>query len=213
MRSLLSLIGCAALYGFSIGSVHSVGLASWNLLKFPGMILLTSLLCAPAYSFSIRLVSEGLSYREIHQLSLRIFRDICILLASFSPVIFFLGVTLSKPTAESLNEYPAFLGGNVALIALCGCSALWVQGRRLLRQKQLTPKQALNILLIWMGLSLVVGGQCAWYLRPFFGVASIPKPPIIEGHHPDWRGATSFYEAVYHIFDPPDMELPSSAPP
>ena len=30
-------------------------------------------------------------------------------------------------------------------------------------------------------------------------------PPFIEGTNPDYRGATSFYEAVYHIIDPPPL--------
>ena len=47
------------------------------------------------------------------------------------------------------------------------------------------------------------GGQCAWYLRPFFGPSTIRDIPFIEGSAPDYRGATSFYEAVYHLIHPP----------
>ncbi len=59
----------------------------------------------------------------------------------------------------------------------------------------------------WLLLSLLVGGQWAWYLRPFFGVASISAEvtPFCLGTLPDYRGATSFFEAVLHLVDPPPL--------
>jgi hypothetical protein len=37
-------------------------------------------------------------------------------------------------------------------------------------------------------------------MRPFCGVVGAP---FMLGSQPDFRGATSFYEAVYHVFVPP----------
>ena len=50
----------------------------------------------------------------------------------------------------------------------------------------------------WLALSLLVGGQAAWTLRPFFGVRSIPgaETRFFLGSSPDYRGSTNFYEAV-----------------
>jgi hypothetical protein len=42
-------------------------------------------------------------------------------------------------------------------------------------------------------------------LRPYFGVSTIKDIPFIEGSRPDYRGARSFYEAVYHLMDPPPL--------
>jgi hypothetical protein len=56
----------------------------------------------------------------------------------------------------------------------------------------------------WLAISLLVGGQVAWTLRPLFGVASIPgtETRLILGSAPDYRGATNFYEAIYHLVAP-----------
>ena len=53
----------------------------------------------------------------------------------------------------------------------------------------------------WLALSLLVGGQAAWTLRPFFGVRSIPadQTRFFLGSSPDYRGSTNFYEAVYDV--------------
>ena len=53
----------------------------------------------------------------------------------------------------------------------------------------------------WLALSLLVGGQAAWTLRPFFGVRSIPgaETRFFLGSSPDYRGSTNFYEAVYNV--------------
>jgi hypothetical protein len=56
----------------------------------------------------------------------------------------------------------------------------------------------------WLALSLFVGGQAAWFLRPFFGVASIAgkETRFFLGAAPDYNGSTNFYEAVYHLIIP-----------
>ena len=57
----------------------------------------------------------------------------------------------------------------------------------------------------WLALSLFAGGQCAWYMRPFFGIGALKgdSPPFFLGTAPDFRGARSFYEAVWNLVQPP----------
>ena len=45
-------------------------------------------------------------------------------------------------------------------------------------------------------------------MRPFFGVRGLAKtaPPFFLGTAPDFRGARSFYEAVYNLVVPPRTE-------
>ena len=44
-----------------------------------------------------------------------------------------------------------------------------------------------------------------WFFRPSFGPSSMPGLLLVEGTREDYRGATSFYEAVYHLIAPPEL--------
>lgn len=204
-RLAVQIALASAVYGFSVGSLHSVRLATWNLAKFPLLIFGTSLICAIGYYVFSQFITRRLRFREVVELALRTFRDVAVLLASLSPVCFFLAKTVVQPDEHSLNEYPFFLGLNVLFIALCGTVALLRQTLGLLRTHHLTLRRSVLIVLAWLALSLFAGGQCAWYLRPFYGPSTIKDIPFMEGTNPDYRGAGSFYEAVYHLFDPPPL--------
>ena len=210
MTSLLRIAGGSAIYGFAIGSVHSPKLATWNLAKFPLLIVITALVCGLAYYAFALVVSRRLTLGDVTAMSLRTFADISVLLASLAPVAYFLATTIDHPTEESLREYPFFLGLNVAFIAFCGSVALLRQATRLSRERDLALRQAIAILTAWLAISLFVGGQCAWFMRPFFEVSTNPAPMFMEGTRPDFRGATSFYEAVWQLVDPPVCTGPCS---
>jgi hypothetical protein len=207
VKCLAALALGAAVYGGSIGAVHSWLFAARNLIKFPLLILGTAALCAPAYALVARFLAARLSFVEALGLVLRLFRDACLLLAALAPACLFLARTLEPPGRDGLGEYPLFLGFNVALIAICGSLALVRRGRVLLHERALSRWRVTLLLGCWLLLSLLVGGQWAWYLRPFFGVASIGAEvtPFCLGTLPDFRGATSFYEAVLHLADPPPL--------
>lgn len=199
------LVIASAIYGFAIGSVHSRTFAIYNLVKFPLLILITAAVCSVSYYAAIRFVTRRLSFGEVQGLAVGTFQEIALLLASLSPVSFFLAKTIRQPDAEGLNEYPLFLGLNVLLIAICGTVALIRRTSILVSQHSLDARMGALVMFLWLSLSLFVGAQCAWYLRPFFGVSTIDASQVgfIEGTRPDHRGATSFYEAVYHLFVPP----------
>jgi hypothetical protein len=204
-RALGTMIGASATYGFSIGAVHSWLYATRNLLKFPLLLLCTGAVCALAYFVLARFFGTPLSFRRVQGLVLEIFRDLAVLLASLAPVTLFLALSLQEPVGEDLGEYPFFQGLNVIAIALCGCLAVARQATALRTDYRLQGRLIVPLLTGWMALSLFAGGQCAWYLRPFFGIASRidNNPPFCMGTAPDFRGARSFYEAVYNLVDPP----------
>jgi len=204
-RALVAIVLGSAVYGFAVGSLHSYRLAAWNLLKFPLLILLTGLLCAIAYYVFSQFITRKLAFRDVVTLALGTFGDVAILLASLGPVCFFLARTVLQPDRESLNEYPLFLGLNVAFIAICGTAALVRRTVRVARRCGMSLRRSAGVLLAWLAVSLFAGGQCAWYLRPFFGPRTIEDIPFIEGSNPDYRGATSFYEAVYDLIEPPPL--------
>lgn len=206
-KKLLTLVLASAIYGFAIGSVHSPLFAARNLIKFPLLILATAAICSICYYLLVRFAGVALCFGEVQRLVLELFRDTSVLLFALSPACYFLAVTIARPDLGGLGEYPLFLGLNVAFIAICGSVALVRQAWVLLRRFAVTLRRSLVILVGWMALSLLVGGQGAWYLRPFFGVSTISGEvtPFCLGSLPDYRGATSFYEAVYHLTSPPQL--------
>jgi hypothetical protein len=58
-----------------------------------------------------------------------------------------------------------------------------------------------------LALSLAVGGQAAFYLRPFVGLPATRggDPPFLLGDAPDARGARNFYAAVWQVVTSPPL--------
>lgn len=198
----------SAVYGFSIGLIHSLNFACRNLIKFPALIIVTSLLCCLAFWLASRLITGKLTFAEVQHLGLTVYHDVSLMLFSLSPCFVFMALVFVKPDDMGLNEYPLFLFLNVAAIAVSGTVALVQRGRGLVRTKDVSGFAAVCLLFCWLSISLFTGAQCAWYLRPFCGVSTIPasETPFMLGSRPDIRGDTSFYMAVYHIIEPPPLD-------
>src|SRR5436190_20265050 len=207
-RHVGTLLAASALYGFSIGCVHSLRFGLHNLLKFPLLFLVTGAACAVAYFLFARLVGGvRFAFVDVQRLAMRLYRDAALLLAALAPANWFLARTLVPPDATSLHEYPLFLGLNVGFIACAGALALVRQVRALARYHPWPLSRRVITVGGWLALSLLVGGQAAWTLRPFFGVRSIPgaETRFVLGSAPDYTGATNFYEAVWHLVRPPPL--------
>jgi hypothetical protein len=207
-RDLATLLLASALYGFSIGSVHSTRFGLHDVIKFPLLFVLTGAACAVAYFLWACLVG-GFRFRfvDVQRLAIRLYRDAALMLAALAPANWFLARTVVAPDETSLHEYPMFLGLNVCFIAAAGTLALIRQVRALARYHPWSLPRRLTLVSGWLALSLLVGGQAAWTLRPFFGVRSIPgaETRFFLGSSPDYRGSTNFYEAVYNVVAPPPL--------
>ena len=199
------LVAASAAYGFSIGLSNSHVYAVRNLVKFPLLLLSTSAICSLCYFVLARFLGAELRFGAVQRIVLEVFRDCSLLLASLAPVATFLSLTMAGTTADDLGGFPAFLGFNVAAIAVCGCLAVHRCGRAV---GDAVARAAQRRLLIaaWMFASLLVGGQTCWLIRPFFGSSSTAdwSSPWFSGSEPGFRGARSFYEAVWFVVAPPD---------
>jgi len=205
MKRIPRLLVASAIYGLSIGAVHSLRFAALNLLKFPLLIGLCVSVSAGAYFVVARLLAPELGFSAVRRLVIASYADLSALLAAFAPVTLFLAVTSRAPTSlVDLGEYPSFLAGQVALIAVAGVLSVGRQAAALTARHGLPRARALALVGGWLAVSLVVGGQSAWYLRPFFGNRAVPDDgSFCQGSRPDFRGAGSFYEAVYQLAIPP----------
>ena len=195
----------SASYGFSIGFFHSTTYALRNLIKFPLLICVTASICAMSYFLVSRLLGARIGFFSVQKLSLDIFAGISLLLASLSVTNLFLALTLDPPSsAVELGGYRLFQGFNILLISICGSLALIREGGQLLAEHDLGAKRVSALILVWLALSLFVGGQGAWYLRPFFGVSTHPHfQEFCRGTQIDEGGINNFFEAVYHlVFQP-----------
>jgi hypothetical protein len=210
--ALVRLVVAPAAYGFSVGAVRSWRFALLDLVKFPLLFAISIVVCAASYFLVARLVAPSLTLGDVRRLVIEVYAGVAVLLASLGSVCLFFALTIAPPTStENLGEYPWFLGLNVLLIAVFGSLAVVRQASRLLRDHGLSRTRMAVTVAGWLTLSLLVGGQCAWYLRPFFGNRAVPDDgSFCLGTRPDFRGAESFYEAVYHLAAPPSRGRPGA---
>ena len=162
MGQLAKLVVASAIYGFAIGSVHSLTFATHNLIKFPLLILTTAAVCAVSYYAAVQFVTRGLSFRDVQRLAVDTFQEIAVLLASLSSVSFFLAKTIDQPDAAGLNEYPLFLGLNVLLIAICGTVALIRRTTFLIKRYSLDVRTGCLVMFVWLSLWLLILSLKYW---------------------------------------------------
>lgn len=104
-----------------------------------------------------------------------------------------------------LGEDDAFLALNMACVAASGTLALVRQAGELLIGRELSKARASALVGTQLALSLLVGGQAAFSMRPLFGLPAMRGnvPPWFLGHEADLRGATNFYESVWQTIRQP----------
>jgi hypothetical protein len=204
VKTPLTILLASALYGFSGGSIDGMHGAVRSLVKFPMLIFLISTLCSLAWWLTARFLDCRLSLRATMSSALRAFADASLMLATLAPVNLFLSRAMVLPPDISLqlNEYPLFLGLNVAFVATCGTVAVVRQVGLMQKAQGVSLRRTLAVAAAWLAIGLFVGGQCSWYLCPFYGNRASEPMPFILGSQPDSRGATSFYEGVYNLFKP-----------
>ncbi len=199
-RSIAVTVLASGCYGFAIGAAKNLTYGWRSMVKFPLLLLGTAALCSLAYFVIARFLGVALAFASVQRSSLTLFRQLAVLLCSLSPVAFFLGQTMAAPGERSLGGYPGFVGANMVFIAVAGGVVLVMQARALLRERGVTARQSIAVVLAWLLLSLLVGGQLAFWLRPFFGIASLTgAPPFALGDEPTVTGARNFYEVVWQF--------------
>jgi hypothetical protein len=170
------------------------------MLKFPLLLLGTALLCALACFVLARFLGVPLRFLAVQRSTLALYRTLAVLLMSLSPISLFLGQTMLPPDARSLGGYPGFVSANMVFIAAAGTVALLLQMRGLLREHGVPRRLSVLVVASWLLLSLSVGGQLAFQLRPFFGIASLTGAPrFLAGDEPTVTGARNFYEVVWQF--------------
>ncbi|HEX6811406.1 MAG TPA: hypothetical protein VF384_07275 [Planctomycetota bacterium] len=207
-RALLELAAGAAAFGFAIGAGKNLTYAWRSAVKMPLLLLGTAVLCGLAYQVTALALGHRLDVRRVQAAAFELFRGTAVLLSALAPVSLFLGRTMASPGDDGLGGYTGFVAVNMLFLAVAGALALRRQARTLLGGGDVPRSRALAISGCWLLLTLAVGGQLAFWLRPFFGITSLTgDPPFLLGSAPTATGARNFYEVVWQFATGPDLEV------
>lgn len=161
-------------------------------LKTPLLLFLTLTLTGLLNGVLGLLLGTGIGFRQSLLCQLLAFSLASVVLASLSPVTFFLALEApSADSAQASTSHSLYLLAHTTLIGLGGFLAV-IRLFGLIRD--LTPNhQAARITLFsWLTSNAFVGAQLSYLLRPFFGSPNLE----IEFLRPDPFNGT-FYEAVW----------------
>ncbi len=191
---LAVILAGAGLYGASMGCWRSPLQAGYVAVKFPLIILLTTLGNALLNGMLAPLLGLNLRFRQSLLAILLSFTIAAAILGAFSPVLFFLAWNLPPMTAGRETGWLTFCFlkvANVAVIAFAGVMAN-VRLRQLLQRLSGDAGIARRVLFAWLAGNLLLGSQLCWILRPFFGAPDLGvqflRPHPLQGN---------FYETVF----------------
>jgi hypothetical protein len=193
-RALLVIVLGAGLYGAAMGSWRAPQQALLVALKFPLIVLLTTVGNALLNAMLAPLLGLRASLRSLLAAVLLSFVIAATILGSFSPLVFFLvwNCPPLKASAGTDRAYSLMLLLHVGTIALAGVIAN-LRLAQLLRQISRITVVTRRILFAWLAANLFLGSQVSWILRPFIGAPELPiqfvRPNAFQGN---------FYEAVFN---------------
>ncbi len=191
---LIWLILGSSLYGISIGLWRSPLQSFYVSIKFPLLIILTTIGNALINGMLAQLLGAKISFRQSFLAIIMSFTLIAIILGAFTPLALFLLYNLPQMGSELANKaHSIILIFNVVLVAFAGIIAN-THLLKLLEHICSNKLKAKQILLTWLGVNMFLGCQLSWNLRPFFGT---PRLEVRFLRDDPFNG--SFYEAVFNI--------------
>jgi len=192
----------AGIYGAAMGWWRDPQQALFVAIKFPLIILLTTLGNALINGMLAPLLGLNIPFRQSFSAVVMSFAITSAILGAFSPLIAFMvwNAPPMSPQAVTGPAYSLIKLVHVAVIAFAG-----VVGNarlfQLLAQLGGNKNVARRVLFAWLAGNLFLGSQLGWILRPFIGSPELPveffRATALHGN---------FYENVFHstlqIFNP-----------
>ena len=193
LHVIVIIVG-AGLYGAAMGWWRDPQQAFYVAIKFPLIILLTTVGNALLNAMLAPLLGLNIPFRQSFSAILMSFVIAAAILGAFSPLLAFLvwNAPPMSPEAVSGATYSFIKLTNVAAIAFAGA----VGNARLFQLlTRLGGRRAVafRVLFAWLAGNLFLGSQISWILRPFIGSPSLPveffRTTALHGN---------FYENVFH---------------
>ena len=186
----------AGVYGATMGYWRSPLQAFYVAIKFPLIILLTTLGNALLNAMLAPLLGLNIGLRQSFLSVLFSFTIASAILGAFSPLAAFVlwnTPSLAASAVEgSTGTYNFVQLTHVAVIAFAGVAGN-LRLAQVLRQLGGNAAVARRVLLAWLAGNLFFGSQLCWILRPFIGAPGLPveflRATAFKGN---------FYEAVFH---------------
>jgi len=185
----------AGLYGAAMGSWRAPQQALYVAIKFPLIIILTTVGNALLNAMLAPLLGLNISLRQSCVAIYFSFTIASVILGSFSPLAAFLvwnSPPLSAVAAESTTEAYSFIQlTHVGVIAFAGLAAN-LRLAQLLHHLSGNTTVARRVLVAWLGGNLFLGSQLCWILRPFIGAPGLSVEFV---RATAFKG--NFYETVF----------------
>jgi hypothetical protein len=193
LTAAIILIG-AGLYGAAMGWWRSPLQGLYVAIKFPLVILLTTLGNAVLNAMLAPLLGLNIGFRQSFAAILMSFAITAAILGAFSPLTAFLvwNAPPMTPDVKSTLTYGFIKLTHVAVIAFAGIAGT-VRLFQLLTQLGGSKTVARRVLFGWLAGNLFLGSQLTWIARPFIGA---PQLPVVFLRDTAFRG--NFYENVLH---------------
>ncbi|HOC57055.1 MAG TPA: hypothetical protein PKI20_15670 [Verrucomicrobiota bacterium] len=184
----------AGLYGAAMGCWRAPLAALFVAIKFPLIILLTTLGNTLLNAMLAPLLGLNISLRQSFLAILISFTIVSAILGAFSPLIAFMvwnAPPMTPDPAQSAGTYTFIQLSHVVVIAFAGVAGN-LRLVQLLRELSGNAAGARRVLLVWLAGNLFLGSQLTWILRPFIGSPGLPveflRPTAFQGN---------FYETVF----------------
>jgi hypothetical protein len=183
----------AGLYGATIGWWRDPWQGFYVAIKFPLVILLTTLGNALLNAMLAPLLGLNIGFRQSFLAILMSFAIATAILGAFSPLSAFLvwNAPPMTPDVKSTPTYGFIKLTHVVMIAFAGIAGT-VRLFQLLTQLGGSKPVARRVLFAWLAGNLFLGSQLTWIARPFIGA---PQLPVVFLRDTAFQG--NFYENVF----------------
>src|SRR5471032_4037 len=191
---LAVIIFGAGLYGAAMGWWRDPQQALYVAVKFPLIILLTTMGNALINGMLAPLLGLNIPFRQSFSAIVMSFTITAAILGAFSPLIAFMVWNAPDMAAKNFSGsiYNFILLAHVSVIALAGVTGN-VRLFQLLAKLGGSRAVALRVQFAWLTGNLFLGSQLSWILRPFIGSPTLPveffRDEALKGN---------FFEAVLH---------------
>jgi len=189
------IVAGAGVYGAAMGWWRDPRQALYTAIKFPMIVLLTTIGNALINGMLAPLLGLNIPFRQSFLAILMSFSMASLILGSFGPLAAFMVWNTPPLTADvrvSGETHSFILLVHVSVIAFAGVAAN-LRLMQLLRNLGGSATVARRVLFAWLAGNLFFGSQLSWILRPFIGSPGLPVQFMREDK---FRG--NFYETIFY---------------